>query len=72
VDYRLGAEVHLTDDYTEFDEGLHKDDPKLAQEELDATIAIMADDHPPISKESNPIRHVFQTTWKRLQKVRES
>ncbi|RWA13226.1 hypothetical protein EKO27_g1845 [Xylaria grammica] len=51
-----------------FDEGHLSDDSDLAQKEIDATIAIMSDDHPVISKESNPIRHVFQTTWKRLQK----
>ncbi|KAI0424115.1 Presilphiperfolan-8-beta-ol synthase [Xylaria sp. FL1042] len=51
----------------QFDEGHLSDDSKLAQEEIDATIAIMSDDHPPIPKETNPIRHVFQTTWKRLQ-----
>ncbi|KAI0808724.1 Presilphiperfolan-8-beta-ol synthase [Xylaria sp. FL0064] len=51
----------------QFDEGHLSDDIKLAQEEIDATIAIMTDEHPPISKETNPIRHVFQTTWKRLQ-----
>ncbi|TGJ85574.1 hypothetical protein E0Z10_g3222 [Xylaria hypoxylon] len=52
----------------QFDEGHLSDDSDLAQEEIDATIAIMSNDHPPISKENNPIRHVFQTTWKRLQK----
>ncbi|KAI0487794.1 Presilphiperfolan-8-beta-ol synthase [Xylaria cf. heliscus] len=52
----------------QFDEGHLADDSDLAQEEIDATIAIMSDEHPPISKEENPIRHVFQTTWKRLQK----
>ncbi|KAI8624673.1 Presilphiperfolan-8-beta-ol synthase [Xylariaceae sp. FL1651] len=52
----------------QFDEGHLKDDPSLAQAEIDATIAIMTDEQAPISIESNPIRHVFQTTWKRLQK----
>ncbi|KAI1267885.1 Presilphiperfolan-8-beta-ol synthase [Xylariaceae sp. FL1019] len=52
----------------QFDEGHLADDPDLAKQEIDATIAIMSDDHPPISKAENPIRHVFQTTWKRLQK----
>ncbi|KAI3334512.1 Presilphiperfolan-8-beta-ol synthase [Ustulina deusta] len=54
----------------QFDEGHLSDDSDLAQEEINATIAIMTDDHPPISKETNPIQHVFQTTWKRLQKQR--
>ncbi|KAF2971668.1 hypothetical protein GQX73_g1886 [Xylaria multiplex] len=52
----------------QFDEGHLSDNSELAQAEIDATVAIMSDDHPPISKETNPIRHVFQTTWKRLQK----
>ncbi|TRX96398.1 hypothetical protein FHL15_002670 [Xylaria flabelliformis] len=52
----------------QFDEGHLSDDSDLAQQEIDATIAIMNDEHPPVSKEENPIRHVFQTTWKRLQK----
>ncbi|KAI0437867.1 Presilphiperfolan-8-beta-ol synthase [Xylaria telfairii] len=52
----------------QFDEGHLSDDSDLAQQEIDATIAIMSDEHPPVSKEENPIRHVFQTTWKRLQK----
>ncbi|KAI0975940.1 Presilphiperfolan-8-beta-ol synthase [Xylaria arbuscula] len=51
----------------QFDEGYLSDNSQLAQEEIDATIAIMSDGHPSISKEANPIRHVFQTTWKRLQ-----
>ncbi|KAI1124634.1 Presilphiperfolan-8-beta-ol synthase [Nemania abortiva] len=52
----------------QFDEGPFKVDPALAQNEIDATIAIMTDEHPLITKEENPIRHIFQTTWKRLQK----
>ncbi|KAI1272131.1 Presilphiperfolan-8-beta-ol synthase [Xylaria sp. FL0933] len=55
----------------QFDEGHLSDDIKLAQQEIDATVAIMTDEHPPISKETNPIRHVFQTTWKRLQQGTE-
>ncbi|CAJ2503630.1 Uu.00g110240.m01.CDS01 [Anthostomella pinea] len=50
----------------QFDEGPFKEDAYLAQREIDATIAIMTDEHPPIPNESCPIRHVFQTTWKRL------
>ncbi|KAJ8132310.1 hypothetical protein O1611_g1315 [Lasiodiplodia mahajangana] len=52
----------------QFDEGHLSDNLDLAQKEIDATIAIMGNDHPPISKEVNPIRHVFQTLWQRLQK----
>ncbi|KAI1746642.1 Presilphiperfolan-8-beta-ol synthase [Xylaria castorea] len=52
----------------QFDEGHLSDDSDLAQQEINATIAIMSDEHPPIPKKENPIRHVFQTTWKRLQK----
>ncbi|KAJ8118391.1 hypothetical protein ONZ43_g3998 [Nemania bipapillata] len=51
----------------QFDEGHLSDDPYLAQKEIDAAIAIMSDDHPPITKEMNPIQYVFQTLWKRLQ-----
>ncbi|KAI0111201.1 Presilphiperfolan-8-beta-ol synthase [Nemania sp. FL0031] len=51
----------------QFDEGHLSDDSDLAQQEIDATVAIMSNDHPPISKEMNPIQHVFQTVWKRLQ-----
>ncbi|GAW26064.1 putative pentalenene synthase [Rosellinia necatrix] len=53
----------------QFDEGHLRDDPVLALEEISATINIMTDDHPPILKRENPIRYIFQTTWKRLQKV---
>ncbi|KAI1163815.1 Presilphiperfolan-8-beta-ol synthase [Nemania serpens] len=51
----------------QFDEGHLSDNSDLAKEEIDATIAIMSDSHPPIVKEANPIRYIFQTTWKRLQ-----
>ncbi|KAI1297832.1 Presilphiperfolan-8-beta-ol synthase [Xylaria venustula] len=50
----------------QFDEGHLKDDPVAAQEEIDQTMAIMADDAAPINPRQNPIRYVFQTCWLRL------
>ncbi|KAJ8121679.1 hypothetical protein ONZ43_g1933 [Nemania bipapillata] len=59
--------VFLFDDQ-EFDEGHLREDPVAAQEEVDATMAIMTDDAPLIKQEENPIRYVFQTCWLRLKR----
>lgn len=54
----------------EFDEGHLKDDPVKAQKELDAHMAILEDNNPPVQRDDNPIHYVFQTTWDRFKKVR--
>ncbi|KAJ9138714.1 Terpene synthase metal binding domain protein [Pleurostoma richardsiae] len=51
----------------QFDEGHLKEDPVKAAEEVSATLALMNDDHPIVTVEQNPLRHVFQSTWKRFQ-----
>ncbi|KAI0145598.1 Presilphiperfolan-8-beta-ol synthase [Xylariaceae sp. FL1272] len=56
--------VFLFDD--QFDEGHLREDPIAAQQEIEQTTAIMADDAAPINPSSNPIRYVFQTCWLRL------
>ncbi|KAI0516858.1 Presilphiperfolan-8-beta-ol synthase [Xylaria bambusicola] len=58
--------VFLFDD--QFDEGHLRDDPVAAQEEVNATMAIMTDDQPLIQPDQNPIRHIFQTCWRRIKK----
>ncbi|KAF7913584.1 hypothetical protein EAE99_010610 [Botrytis elliptica] len=59
--------VFLFDD--QFDEGHLKEDPAAAAEEVKQTIAIMGDNAPLYTPESNPIRYVFQECWKRLKSV---
>jgi hypothetical protein len=54
--------------FEEFDEGHLKSDPIAAQEEVDATIAIMGKTSHIYTPEENPIRYVFQTCWHRLVK----
>ncbi|KAI4107530.1 MAG: hypothetical protein L6R37_001490 [Teloschistes peruensis] len=41
-------------------------DPVGAQKEVDDTYAVMEDINPPVQREDNPIRYIFQTTWDRL------
>lgn len=53
----------------EFDEGHLSRDPEAAQEEINRTLAIMEDIEPPVRREDNAIRYVFQTTWDRLKQV---
>ncbi|KAF7956989.1 hypothetical protein EAE96_004311 [Botrytis aclada] len=59
--------VFLFDD--QFDEGHLKEDPAAAAEEVKQTIAIMADNAPLYTVESNPLRYVFQKCWERLKSV---
>jgi hypothetical protein len=54
---------------SEFDEGHLKEDPVKAAEEIIHTLALMDDNHPVVTAEENPIRHVFQTTWYRIKSV---
>ncbi|KAI4254073.1 MAG: hypothetical protein LQ352_003319 [Teloschistes flavicans] len=56
--------VFLFDDL--FDEGPYSKDPVGAQKEVDDTYAVMEDINPPVKREDNPIRYIFQTTWDRL------
>jgi hypothetical protein len=55
---------------TEFDEGWMKDKTIEAAEEIIATLAVMDDTHPLVDAKQHPLRYMFQTTWHRLQKVR--
>ncbi|KAI9035559.1 terpene synthase family protein [Aspergillus affinis] len=61
--------VFLFDD--QFDEGHLSTNLAAADEEIKQTLALMEDDAPVVRSEENPIRHVFQTCWYRLKKVRE-
>ncbi|OTB10482.1 hypothetical protein K445DRAFT_70183 [Daldinia sp. EC12] len=56
--------IFLFDD--QFDEGHLKDDPVAAQQEVNATMAVMEDDSPLVRPEESPILYVFQTCWLRL------
>ncbi|TGO18467.1 hypothetical protein BPAE_0381g00040 [Botrytis paeoniae] len=56
--------VFLFDD--QFDEGHLKEDPAAAAEEVKQTIAIMDENAPLYTPESNPLRCVFQKCWERL------
>jgi len=47
-----------------------KDKTIEAAEEMIATLAIMDDTHPPVDPKQYPLRYMFQTTWHRLQEVR--
>jgi hypothetical protein len=55
---------------TEFDEGWMKDKTIEAAEEIIATLAVMDDTHPLVDAKQHPLRYMFQTTWHRLQEVR--
>lgn len=59
--------VFLFDD--QFDEGHLMTDPVAAQAECDRNMAIMEDNHPPISQKDNPIQYVFQTICERVKKT---
>ncbi|KGO75960.1 Terpenoid synthase [Penicillium italicum] len=59
--------VFLFDD--QFDEGHLSQDPEAAQEEINRTLEIMEDTQPPVRRDDNPIRFVFQTTWDRLKQA---
>lgn len=53
----------------EFDEGHLKADTVRAAEEIINTLTILDDKHPPISCEKNPILHIFQSVWLKIQEV---
>ncbi|KAF3912616.1 hypothetical protein AA313_de0207945 [Arthrobotrys entomopaga] len=48
------------------DDGELKDDLIGATNEILETLAILDDDHPMVTAEENPLRHVFQDIWKRF------
>ena len=52
----------------EFDEGHLRDDPIAAQEEVDATMAIMTSDEPLIQPDEYPVRYLFQSCWQRVKR----
>ena len=53
----------------EFDEGRLKWDLAAAKSEVEATMAILTDTHPPIRMEDNRVRWIFQLCWIRVQNV---
>lgn len=53
----------------EFDEGHLAHDLVGAVHEIGRMTAIMTDQEPPVKREDNPIRYVFQTIWDRVKKV---
>lgn len=58
--------VFLFDD--QFDEGHLSNDPIAAQKEIDKTIALMGEMEPPVQREADPIRWLFQNMWNRVKK----
>jgi len=50
-----------------FDEGHLRNDPAAARDELEAHIAIHEENHPDISADTHPIRHMYQVMWRKLQ-----
>lgn len=52
-----------------FDEGSLREDPAAARDELEAHLAIHEDDHPDIPAEDHPVRHMYQTLWRKIQAV---
>ncbi|KAH7317036.1 isoprenoid synthase domain-containing protein [Stachybotrys elegans] len=53
-----------------FDEGHLRNDPVEAAKDIIYTLALLDDTHPYVSAEENPLRHVFQTTWYQIRKIR--
>ena len=49
-----------------FDEGHLREDPTAARDELQAHLAIHEDNHPDISADAHPIRHMYQVMWRKL------
>ena len=55
--------------HIEFDEGHLKWDLAGAEAEVEASMAILTDTHPPLRMEDNKLRWIFQLCWSRLKKV---
>ena len=67
--FSLDTELELNV-FKVFDEGHLRASPNLAQEEADATIAILSDSHPPVDKNEHPLRYITQSLWQRFRQVK--
>lgn len=63
--------MFLTYQYLVFDDGIHKDDPQKAKEEVEAMKSIMRrSDNFIFPAEEHPLRHGFGSIWQRIRDVR--
>lgn len=53
----------------EFDEGHLKDDVFQAANDIIQTLSVLDDNHPGISRDTDPMSHAFQVSWHSLRKV---
>lgn len=52
-----------------FDEGCLREDPVAARKEIEAHLAIHSPTHHLITSDDNPVRHMYQVLWKKIEAI---